>query len=285
MKMAILLFLMIFTSCDGQTKLPLEMPSNIEIIYTSDGGMLPSLFRVEINRQIMKITRNSEETNRKDIIREVKLNEDELKNLYRTFVENKFDSIKPNEEIHVADGKFRSIELKFGDKIFYGINGDGINPPKGHGERFKKIEDAIDKLIAAHPENSSSKYADKIAVIKFDPTYHRNIFGIEGKSAEISEKEIDEANKIVEREFNVYNSNQTVKINFVDYKFQYFVALTVKNEKVIAVNAFCNANDNWTKTEWRTQLIMVEDGGNCFGHMTINLTAKTNSKFQPNGNA
>lgn len=285
MRFAILFFLSIFTSCNGQTNLPKELPSNIEIIYTSDGGMLPSLFRVEINRQMMKITKNSPETNRKDVIREVKLKEGEVKDLYQAFIENNFDFIKPNEEIHVADGKYRSIELKFGDQKFYGINGDGIQPPKGHGERFKKIEDAIGKLISEHPENSSSKYLDKIAVLEFNPSYHSFMFGMEGNPTELSEKEIEETNEIVKRAFDDYNSKQNAKIKFDDYKFQFVPVLTAKNEKVIGVNVFCNANDNWTKTEWRKQLIRVKDGGNCFGHLTVNLTSKTSTKFQPNGEA
>ena len=146
-----------FSNCEGQSKLPKDLPSNAEIIYISDGGLLPSLFRVEIRGTTMKITENSEKTERKDFVREVKLSDNELKNLYQTFVENKFDSIKPNKNPEVADGKMRSIELKFDGKLFFGINGDGINPPKGHGERFGKIEDAISKLVAAHTQNAETR--------------------------------------------------------------------------------------------------------------------------------
>lgn len=137
----------LFTSCQGQTKLPKEMPPNTEIIYISEGGMLPSFFKIIISGRTMKVTERSAETNQKEVVRETKLSDDELKNLYRIFVENRFDSIRPNEEIKVPDGKTRSIELKFDQTRFYAIKGDGIETTQIDAERFNNIENAFRELI------------------------------------------------------------------------------------------------------------------------------------------
>jgi hypothetical protein len=141
----------LFTSCEGQAKLPKEMPKemppNTEIIYISEGGMLPSFFKIIISSHTMKVTERSVETDQKEVVREAKLSDDELKTLYRTFVENRFDSIRPNEEIKVPDGKTRSIELKFDQTRFYAIKGDGIETTQTDAERFNNIENAFRELI------------------------------------------------------------------------------------------------------------------------------------------
>jgi hypothetical protein len=140
----------LFTSCTGQTKLPKELPPNTEIIYISEGGMLPSFFKIIINSHTMKVTERSVKTDQKEVVRETNLSDDELKNLYRSLVENRFDSIRPNEEIKVPDGKTRSIELKFDQTRFYAIKGDGIETTPTDAERFNNIENAFSKLIKRH---------------------------------------------------------------------------------------------------------------------------------------
>jgi hypothetical protein len=145
----------LFTGCEGQAKLPKELPKelppNTEIIYISEGGMLPSFFKIVISGNTMKVTEQSVETGRKEVIREVKLSDDEVKTLYRIFVENKFDSIRPNKKIEVPDGKTRSIELKFDQQSFYAIKGDGIETTQTDGERFNNIEKAFSVLIKRRP--------------------------------------------------------------------------------------------------------------------------------------
>jgi hypothetical protein len=140
----------LLTSCQGQTELPKELPPNAEIIYISEGGMLPSLFEIVIGGHTMKVTERSPETSQKEVVREAKLSDDELKNLYRSFVENRFYSIRPNEEIHVPDGKSRSIQLKFDQKRFYAITGDGIKTTQVDAESFNNIEKAFRELIKKH---------------------------------------------------------------------------------------------------------------------------------------
>ena len=127
--------------------MPKELPPNTEIIYISEGGFAPSFFSIAISGGKMKVTDRPTGNAEKETVWETKLNDDELKNLYGIFVENKFDLIRPNEPSEVADGKSRSIELKFGGKQFYAVIGDGIKTTQNHAERFRNIENAIESLV------------------------------------------------------------------------------------------------------------------------------------------
>lgn len=135
------------TACDAQTRLPVDMPPNTEITYISGGGFLPSFFRIVIAGDTMKVTDQSPKTGQKEIVWAAKLSDDEVKTLYRAFVENRFDSIEPNKEVVVPDGKFRSMELKFGPQRFYAVMGDGIKAAKSHADRFHNIENVLGALI------------------------------------------------------------------------------------------------------------------------------------------
>ena len=53
-----------------------------------------------------------------------------------------------------------------------------------------------------------------------------------------------------------------------------------KGEKVIWINCFCNdCNKNWKK-----EIIIVKDGGDCYFNLKINLMTKKYYDFLINGN-
>jgi hypothetical protein len=147
----LLLFLMLvmLSTCEAQSKLPKEMPAGTVMTYTSGGGFVPSFFSAKVSGTKLTITSRSAQA-RKEVGDESTLSDDEVNALYQAFVESKIDTLKPNQDIGVADGRSRTIELKFGESRYFAINGDGYDPPKGHGERFKKVEDAFGKIISAH---------------------------------------------------------------------------------------------------------------------------------------
>lgn len=70
-------------------------------------------------------------------------------------------------------------------------------------------------------------------------------------------------------------------INLKNYKRQYIATLNSKGEKEVWVNCFCAA---W-KENWKNDLIIVKDGGNCFFHLKINVTTKKYYDLMINGNA
>ncbi len=71
------------------------------------------------------------------------------------------------------------------------------------------------------------------------------------------------------------------KIDLDKYKRQYVTVINEKNEKIVWINCFCG---NWTKNS-RKQIFAVEDGGNCYFNLKINLTTKKIYDFIVNGEA
>ena len=99
-----------------------------------------------------------------------------------------------------------------------------------------------------------------------------------------------ENNKIQEEYLKKHNAehpkNQRTETGFeldLDEKYyrQYFPVINDKGEKEIWINFFCSTmNDNW-----KTDLVIVSDGGNCYFNIKINLTKNTSSDLRINGNA
>ena len=71
-------------------------------------------------------------------------------------------------------------------------------------------------------------------------------------------------------------------IDLKRYYRQYIVVQNSKGEKEVWVNCFCNIQN---VDYWKKQVVFVQDGGNCFFNVRINLTKKTFSDFIVNGEA
>ena len=151
-RLLVFLILAMLSACEAQSKLPKEMPADAVMSYTSGGGMVPTFFSAKVIGNKLTVTSRSPEDGHESSD-ESTLTGDEVKTLYQAFIDNKIDTLKPDQDIGVADGKSRTIELKFGGSRYFAINGDGYDPPKGNGERFKKIEDAFGKIITAHKKS------------------------------------------------------------------------------------------------------------------------------------
>lgn len=64
------------------------------------------------------------------------------------------------------------------------------------------------------------------------------------------------------------------------YKKQYIAFLDEKGEKKVWVNCFCSAG-----SDWRNEIVEVEDGGDCYFNLVINLSDNSYSFFYVNGEA
>jgi len=82
----------------------------------------------------------------------------------------------------------------------------------------------------------------------------------------------DTANKFNQKDF-IIDLNR--------YKRQYVAVVNAKGEKEVWVNCFCG---NFTQ-ESRTSIVEVNDGGNCYFSVKINLTNKMFYDFYVNGEA
>ncbi|MGZ4054149.1 MAG: hypothetical protein ACXVPU_13435 [Bacteroidia bacterium] len=118
------------------------------------------------------------------------------------------------------------------------------------------------------------------------------------KPISLSSEEIKEIEKIVVDVINKYNVEEETTFNkmkkeypekkydksdfIIDlnqYKRQYIPSINSKGEKEVLINCFCSYMD----TDWKKDIVIVEDGGNCFFRLTINLSTKKADRLMING--
>ena len=91
--------------------------------------------------------------------------------------------------------------------------------------------------------------------------------------------------KILKKAVESYNKE--IKNNFFAirplavYRKQFVPVINRKGEKEVWVNCLCDDDDD----DWKKGIIMVDDGGNCYFNLKINLTKKTFSQIMINGYA
>lgn len=127
----------------------------------------------------------------------------------------------------------------------------------------------------------------KIAIIPFDKS--NNWFFNENDPTSLTSKDIEQIEKLLtlcifkynSKEQKIYNQVEKNNVenkeyferNFIDlskYKRQYVATINSKGEKEIWVNFFC---DTWD-SDWKNEIIVVFDGGNCFFNLKLNLKKK-----------
>ena len=147
---------------------------------------------------------------------------------------------------------------------------------------------------ASHDTIDTSKYA----VLKFD-TSDTWLFE-NAKPSDLTQNEIEEIESILKQHIQSYNPKQQLEfdsiskahpeynlkvdnfiINLSTYKRQYFPVVNSAGQKEVWVNCFCNDFDK----NWRSNMLIVQDGGNCYFSLTINLVTKKISRFIVNGDA
>jgi len=137
-----------------------------------------------------------------------------------------------------------------------------------------------------------------IAILPFDTTQYR--FFKHNKPTNLTNDDLLKIEAILNQCINDYNSDQEKqfkkinnkhpeykldKKNFVidltRYKRQYIATINSNGEKEVWVNCFCNTwNENW-----KTNLVSVFDGGNCYFNLKINLTTEQYYELWVNGEA
>jgi hypothetical protein len=129
---------------------------------------------------------------------------------------------------------------------------------------------------------SSEGDTSHVAILKFDKSFYWIFKNV--KPAFLTVKEVGLIGKLLEAAIGEHN--QKIKNNnfsirpLANYKMQFVPAINIKGEKEVWVNCFCEADQNW-----RNEIVIVEDGGNCFFNLKINLTNKTYSRISVNGYA
>ena len=150
------------------------------------------------------------------------------------------------------------------------------------------------QTLEAVPEIDTSTFA----ILKFDTTdtwLFKNV-----KPTSLTKNEIKETEKLLKQCIDQYNPGQQLQfdtiskahpeynlqlddflINLSRYKRQYVPVVNSAGQKEVWVNCFCD-HFNF---DWRNQIVKVNDGGNCYFHLRINLMTKSFYRFSVNGEA
>ncbi len=103
------------------------------------------------------------------------------------------------------------------------------------------------------------------------------LFSKKYKTFTPTEEEVKQAKILIENFLNNRPEIQELK----NYKTQYFGFINELNEKNIFANYFCDSMGQ----DWRKQILLVFDGGNCFFNIKANLNKKEVYDLQVNGEA
>ena len=70
-----------------------------------------------------------------------------------------------------------------------------------------------------------------------------------------------------------------------NYRKQLVVAMNNKGEKEVWVNCFCDSFYKYWRNTWKSEIVMVMDGAQCYFQFKINLTTKKVYEFRVNSTA
>ena len=126
------------------------------------------------------------------------------------------------------------------------------------------------------------------AILSFDQK-HDWPFQHTFKPAPLNQKEVHQIDSLLRRCVSDYNKKLATNlragysIDFEKYKYkrQYMAVVNSKGEKEVWINCFCNT---WEKN-WKNEIILVHDGGNCYFNLKINLTSGECFEVSVNGYA
>jgi len=123
----------------------------------------------------------------------------------------------------------------------------------------------------------------------------------DAKPTTLSENEISEIEKIIEQAVKENNEQQRERLEKHNkenpdnqwtetgfelktkgFKRQYIPVINSEGEKEIWINFFC---DDWGSENWKSEIMIVHDGGNCYFNLKVNLETKTYSELSINGYA
>jgi|WetSurMetagenome_2_1015567.scaffolds.fasta_scaffold305149_1 hypothetical protein len=140
--------------------------------------------------------------------------------------------------------------------------------------------------------SSTSQSADKTMkdsakyVILSNESY-ASIYFKDSKMADLNSDEINRVLQLVTEAVQMYNNHENTRavspdaLQLIDLDKYYMqlVPVIFQKEKVVLVNCFCDPMG----TNWKTDLVMVKDGGKCYFTVKINLTKKSYYDFFVNG--
>jgi hypothetical protein len=117
----------------------------------------------------------------------------------------------------------------------------------------------------------------KTAVIFLDTRSTYPFDSLEYGPATLTQEDVVKIERSLIESVTGYNNSLSVRhddykidLKAREYRKQLVAVTNKKGEKEVWVNCFC---DDWDKA-WRTQIMMVDDGGPCYFNFKLNLTTK-----------
>lgn len=124
------------------------------------------------------------------------------------------------------------------------------------------------------------------AIIKFDAADMPYIFDKNSPPATLTSQDLEQIDSLLLVCVADYNKTirqdlQFMKIDLVSrlYKKQLVAVINSLGEKEVWVNCFCED----FSSSWKTELLLVDDGGSCFFNFKINLKSLKYYDFSVNG--
>lgn len=162
--------------------------------------------------------------------------------------------------------------------------------------QLKQSDQTFDKQI----EPSNFEIPDSTYVIlEFKSDWYW-LF-MDAKPTTLSENELSEIESIIgkavkenneqqlqelETHNNEYPDNKWTETGFElktkGFKRQYVPVINKDGQKEIWINFFCN---DWGNENWKSDIMEVDDGGNCYFNLKVNLETKSFSELSINGYA
>ena len=163
---------------------------------------------------------------------------------------------------------------------------------------MKKIFTLISFLFVFSAKSQSKLDTSKYTIFQFD----RNIpvvFGKGCRTTVLTPHEINKAEQVLIKcifNYNIQQQKYSIKAKklypdidqnqfFIDlskYKRQYLTVINEKGEKEIWINCFRPWNNSGFNY-WRKKIVRVNDGGNYFFNVIINLATNKYYQFSTNG--
>ncbi len=128
----------------------------------------------------------------------------------------------------------------------------------------------------------------KTAILPFDQK-NDYIFDNSYKPATLTKEDIHNIDSLLIACVTDYNNSldkndkrYSIDLKKYDYRKQIIAAKNRKGDKVVWVHCLCTTLGS---DKWQTEIMQVEDGGNCFFQFKINLSTKKFYDLQTNGSA
>jgi len=175
----LIIFAVSFLGCEAQTKLPKEMPSDARMSFSSNGGMSPYFTNIEIEGEQLIFKEKMPDAIKNKIKQSnwtAKITPEDKINLYKLFVENKFDQIKNETNKSITyDAGSEGISLAYApDKHFNVQSGANFPLSSKNKLRYRNIAGEFERLAKKYesmqekPVETSLEDARQQAVAFFE---------------------------------------------------------------------------------------------------------------------